>query len=254
MRIRHAARVGAGALLALAMAAGCASKPDDPAATTTPTTAANPTAALAAAGAKVSEQSFRLTGTIGEAKLTGAVDPTAKVSQMTMDIPSGDAAGKIEMRAIGADIYVRMTFPDAPLPGFDGKKWFHVDSSKAGQGPWDKAAVDAVQLAKVLEGATDVQRTGPNEFKGTLDATKASATALQLDADDLKGMGEKAKSIPFTARVDDQGRLVNYRIEMPAAGAEPAEPIDLTLSDFGTTVEVAKPPASEVTRAPSIGG
>jgi len=57
-------------------------------------------------------------------------------------------------------------------------------------------------------------------------------------------LGDRAGAVPFTAAVDEQGRLVRYRIELASEQSEVAQ-LDLTYSDFGLPVS-ADPPAADL--------
>ena len=69
------------------------------------------------------------------------------------------------------------------------------------------------------------------------------------NADSVKALGAKANAVPFTAKADDQGRLIELVIDMgavmPSAGK-----MTTTYSDFGTEVRVEAPPAAEVIEMP----
>jgi hypothetical protein len=62
----------------------------------------------------------------------------------------------------------------------------------------------------------------------------------QADPAAIERMGASARAVPFTAEVDEQGRLVGLRVRMDAvAPSMPA--LQVRYSDFGTPVRVTKP-------------
>jgi hypothetical protein len=65
--------------------------------------------------------------------------------------------------------------------------------------------------------------------------------------------------VPFTAGLDDQGRLSALTIQLPAANGQPSQTLEVLYTDYGTPVNVQRPAASEITEAPanvysSLGG
>ena len=62
-------------------------------------------------------------------------------------------------------------------------------------------------------------------------------------------MGTKAQAVPFTATVDDQGRLSALKIDLSTVDAA-LSPVQTTYSDYGTTVTVTRPDPAQTTEAP----
>ena len=75
-----------------------------------------------------------------------------------------------------------------------------------------------------------------------------------LDQVTIQGYGNAAVNVPFTAGLDDQGRLSTLTINLPQG-----KPLEVRYSDYGSPVNVSRPVASEITEAPdslytSLGG
>ncbi|HEX7744324.1 MAG TPA: hypothetical protein VF462_03535 [Micromonosporaceae bacterium] len=198
---------------------------------------------LSAAARKLSESTakidFGMTGFTGN----GVVDPATKKLQMAMNVGVGNQAMKMDIRAVDQDFYLRLE----GVPNLSGK-WLHIDSSKlpAGSQLQRMRAGDPLGANNLMAGVTEVQRTGEGSLKGTLDLTK-SPTA---DKDAMKMLGDKAKSVPFTAEIDEQGRLTELVIDMESVHAGLGQ-MKTTYSDFGVPVTVETPAASEVQEAPA---
>jgi hypothetical protein len=210
-------------------------------------------AALAEASTKLAKESFKLSMKFGEAgTMTGAMDPQKKLGQTTLKISAQGTTMTIDMLLVDTDLYMKMDMGGAALPGMDASKWMHLDTKKLpansslGITPGEH---DPVRAEKLLQAATKVERVGDREFKGTLDLTKVTGIA-GIEAKDVTGLGEKGKAVPFTAKTDDKGRLVNLKIEVPAVAGVDLGSLDATYSDFGTAVDVKKPDASAVIPAP----
>jgi hypothetical protein len=96
---------------------------------------------------------------------------------------------------------------------------------------------------------TEVRETAPGSFAGTVDLTKA-AEAGSLDATLLTRLGDQGQAVPFTARLDPQGRLSEMTVQLPAAGQGPAGELKITYSDYGSATPAQRPAADQVAEAP----
>jgi hypothetical protein len=72
-----------------------------------------------------------------------------------------------------------------------------------------------------------------------------------VDEEIVGKLGDKAKTIPFTATVDGQGRLTKLSLEMPAAGDTPPHKVEVKFTDYGSATAVQKPPAGQTQDAPA---
>ncbi|MFF5052113.1 hypothetical protein ACFY1S_02860 [Micromonospora sp. NPDC000663] len=238
--------IAAGAVLAVAVAAGvwalvaAGDEPDAPRPTAS-VDAADPVGVLRAAAAKADEQPYKLTVGTGGADGDATVvlwDPKAKRGLETTSLKVPTGVVKIERLTTGPDVYVRVTAPDRRVPVWDGKTWWHVGAPGA---PAAKQGLDNTRLASTLAAPAGVRQTGVREYAGTLDL-RGSGEVLGSGVGTV--LGDRAGAVPFTASVDEQGRLVRYRIELASQQSQTAQ-LDLTYSDFGLSV-TADPPAADV--------
>ena len=226
-------------ILALGIAlAGCSGPGGDPAPTSAPATSpsAQPDgearSALAAAVSKLGEDSVRFTLDMGEAATAaGAADPASGAMQVRMRV-GGPTPMPFELRTVGKGIYVKF---GGNLAQQVGGGWMRVrgDDVPKALGSW--SAQDPGGAQRLLQAITRVRRDGPR-FLGTLNLTKSSTAAGRS----LKDLGPKVGAVPFTARIDDQGRLVDLTVQMDAVTPE-LPPMIVRYSDFGTRVAVSKP-------------
>ncbi|MCF0093130.1 hypothetical protein [Micromonospora sp. MH99] len=248
--------VAVGAVLVVAVAAGVwavVAAGDEPeagrpsaGASTAPTGAApaptDPAGVLVAAAAKVDEQAYRLTvgsGATAEGDTTVLTwDPKARRGTETTSLKVRNGEVRIERLTTGADVYVRVSAPDRRVPVWDGKTWWHV--GRPGR-PVTNKGLDNTRLASTLTAPSVVRQTGAREYAGTLDL-RDSAPVLGGGIGGV--LGDRAAKVPFTASIDEQGRLVRYRIEL-ATEQEKTAQLDLTYSDFGLPV-AADPPAADL--------
>jgi hypothetical protein len=203
----------------------------------------DPKEALAAAAGKLGKDTVKVTMKMsGGLNATGAMDPTARKAQLAMNMSASGQSLKINVVMIDKDVYLKMTgVPSMP------KKWMHIDAAKVKAGSTLDVMPegDPAGAGKMMNTVVDVQRTGEHGFKGTLDLTKSPSA----NAAALKAMGDKAKAVPFTATVDDQGRLTDMTVQMSALQPGAGD-LKTTYSGFGTPVSIAKPPASQTMEAP----
>jgi hypothetical protein len=224
---------------------GCSSSDSTGGAESTPSAAPQlePREELRAAAEKLNQDTAKVNFTMTGVTGNGAVDPVAKKLQMSMNLGTGGQSMKMDMRVLSTDVYLRMDgMPNLP------DKWLHVDATKlaAGNQLRQMSSGDPVGVNNLLDGVAEVQRAGEHSFQGTLDFTKSPT----VDQESLKVLGDKAKSVPFTAKTDEQGRLSELTVDMDSVQAGLGE-LKATYSDFGAPVNVEKPAASEIEEAPA---
>jgi hypothetical protein len=213
-------------------------------------------AALGNAAAALGNTSFKVTMTSGPGfKLTGLMDaPGGKgTGELTVTGPNAELSVKTLM--VGQDLYVQ-------IPGVTkASTWTHVDVSRLPEGAdvgLRPGQIDPANTADLLASSTDVQQIDPRNYRGTLDLTKVAGIA-GVDQVTVDGYGAAAQNVPFTAALDEQGRLTVMTIQLPAANGQQAQPLEILYTDYGTTVDAQRPPASQITEAPdsvytSLGG
>jgi hypothetical protein len=231
------------AVLALA-STGCddaTSTGSNAAVDTSASNSSTPTEELLAATGKLGETSVVATLRTGDLEGSGVIDPTAGKAKMVMSMGPGDQALKVEAILVDNEIF----FKTAAVPGLPDK-WMRIaaDQIKPGSSLNLISGDDPAGVRAMAETAIDVQRDGDRGFKGTLDLSKSP----MLDVDALEA-GDKVKSVPFTAKVDEEGRLVEFTVDMKVL-LSTMEPMVFTYSDFGVTVDVRKPAADEVVDVP----
>jgi hypothetical protein len=246
----------AGLALATAASAGFAlAGCDNGAATTAPSapaptstassaSAADPAAvsALSKATAVLGTSSFKVTATAGSGfKLTGAIDPPNGTGTAELTASGPNAELTVKTLLAGQDLY-------AQVPGVTkAGTWTHVDVSRLPEGAnigLRPGRIDPVDTANLLGTSTDVHATGGNSFAGTVDLTKAAGLA-GLTQVAIDGYGTAASQVPFTAGLDDQGRLAELTITPPQG-----DRIDVLYTDYGVPVTVTKPAGAQVVEAP----
>ncbi|WP_320065860.1 hypothetical protein [Micromonospora sp. RTGN7] len=224
-----------------------------------PAVPADPKEALLASTKEISKGNFTFTMTGGELSGGGTVHLPSKSAEMKMT--GGDAATEsfsMDMHLIYLDTesWVKMDFTGPMADAIPGAKKFkgkyqHLDRSKikdAEELQFDFTDVDPAGGEALIKAVTDVKKTGEGAYAGTLDVTKATGAEM-FDDELVKNLAGKASALPFTAKVDAQGRLSEFAVDVPAAGDAKAQKLTVTYSDYGTAAAVQKPPASQVVEA-----
>ncbi|WP_433387391.1 hypothetical protein [Micromonospora sp. KLBMP9576] len=248
MNTRRLTTTGVALVAALALGlTGCATERDaDAPAGSAGSTGAAPAssapadarAELGAAAQKLNQQSVKMQLQSSVLNGSGMMDPATRTGDMTMKM---GAEGTFRVLMLGDDAYLKIT-------GMTGmpKKWLHMDATKLGKSGQLNLMPegDPGGAKQMIDSVVDVEKTGPGSYSGVLDYTRTKP-----DDKAVQALGDKAKAVPFTARVDDQGRLVEIAIDTQVLH-ESLGTMVTTYSDFGAPVKVQKPPASDTQEAP----
>lgn len=172
----------------------------------------------------------------------GAVDPAGKKANLAMKVAAPEASMDFKIVLLAENLYVKY----GGIPGLP-KEWMRVDASKIKDGSTLDIMPegDPMGANNLIKGIVDVERDGDLGFKGTLDLTK-SPTA---DPESLKMFGDKVKAVPFTAKVDPQGRLVEMSVATEGVSPLLGE-MRVSYDNFGKPVEITPPKASDVVEMP----
>lgn len=248
MTSRRFTKTGLALLAAVSLAAtGCAESAEKSPTTgaSAPATSAqlNALEELQAAVDKLNDDTVRVTLDGDVQSGGGVMDPRAGTAEMSLKMGLGGQSLDFQFIRLQDDIYLKT----AGIGG-SSDKWMHIDGSKISSDSRLGSMLqgDPAGAENLLKGIAEVERDGERRFKGTIDMTK-SPTA---DAESTRALGDKAKAVPFTAAVDEQGRLTELTIDMSVLAASLGQ-LKATYSDFGAPVTVERPAASETTEAPS---
>jgi hypothetical protein len=213
--------------------------------TLTATVAGAPSAlaAVTAAAAKTSADSFRVTERIsqpgydkpGPPQFTGVFDPRHGLGEEIVN-------GRTQIRFVGGHIYIKLT-GGAVLP--HGKTW--VEGRIPAQGLLPAIAgevgfngnvpVDPGALLGLLKSTDSVQAEGPASGPGWT-GTKYAFTVPQAKGSLMTEGG--------TVYVDNQGRVRRLVTTARWRGTANSITYDVTWGGFGVPVSVTAPPASQV--------
>ena len=253
MKIRRLAIAGVAVFAAAGLMTGCASK-NGTGASASPTPKPSPTVApkvaLLASTKSLATSSYNFTIKSAGLNGSGSADPTNKAAKASATGQTSGVSLKVDFIQVGSDLYAKLDLgPLTSQLGIQTDKYYHADASKLGDStnlPFGDTG-QPVDASGLLAGVNDVQTTDGKHFTGTIDATKMTGD-FAPDSDALQKAGDKAKSIPFTATLDDQGRLTDLNVN--GSSIDPALGIEVTVSDYGSAASISKPDSSQVVEAP----
>jgi len=179
----------------------------------------------------------------------GAVDYTTSPPQMAMTMESPAAAGQsIEMRLVDKILYMNMG-------QMTGNKFVKYDLSDPNNLPpgMDQltatmnplAAFDSFEegvQSVVFVGDEDVDGEQLGHYEVKVDTTKIEQFK------ELQTQAELPKTVSYDLWLDDQDRMRKMTMEMDM-GAAPVE-MEVEFADWGESVDIAAPPASEIVEQP----
>jgi len=240
---------------ATALLAGCGPLSKDGGSAAAPATTAPPSAQEKLVAAVPDGSAGRYAFSFKDLQSTtkGVVDPKGKRVSMTTSYKEPELGFTLTMSylVVETDQWVKISF-DKKIPGLPQlpKKWLKVDPAKVKDDVLEGVDDPDPIAAGILFGAiNEVKESKPGTFAGTLDLTKA-ADAQVVDEDGLKALGAKAKSVAFTAALDDAGRLSTLDIKVPAYAKVKAFTHHATYGQYGSAAAVEPPAASASQKAP----
>jgi hypothetical protein len=227
--------------------------------TTTVASAPSAFAAVTAAAAKTSAQSFRVT----EIQATKGMPAASGHDKLPPPQITGGLAGRIQVRFVGGHMYAQVgasplshgkpwVETPTPPPPFDGRSGIAetFNGSEIAEGFYGNEPIDPAVLLGLLKSAGSVRAAGPVSGPGwtgtkyvfTIQPPKATAATYATSG---------------IVYVDNQGRV--RRLMTIFTWSEPVSPqtgnhvahtythsFDVTFGDFGVPVSVTAPPASQV--------
>lgn len=215
---------------------------------------------------------FKFTMTGPSSTAEGQVHQPSQSAEMRVTIgdPSSDLMMKLDVIHYKPDSWVKAELGGksaSSIPGVQKLnlgKYQHLDQTRIKGNRslgFDFDKLDPAGSAVLTEGITEARQTGDGTYEGTLDVSKA-AEAGSMDPAVITALGAQAQSVPFTAKLDPQGRLSELVIKVPAAGQNASasastgtatsagQDIKITYSDYGNATAAQKPPADQVVEAP----
>jgi len=206
---------------------------------------------ILAAVKKLGEQPYKYTLTSSGLSGKGAVDPAGKKVSLTLAGQQSGVNVTWDMILVTPDYWMKLDFggQNASI-GLPSGKWMHIDQTKiknsSGFGI-DPSRTDPTRSQGLFDGLTDAKQVDATHYTVTLDLTKTSDAAV--DQATITKMGDKAKSVPASVVLDDQGRLASVTLDLNSV--DPDSSVTSTFSDYGTPVSISAPASSDTVEAPA---
>jgi hypothetical protein len=248
--------LGMGALVTVALGIG-ACGPSTHATAPGPTASPSPSpltakGALTASVTMLNTTSYNVKVTGDGVTGSGAVNAPTSGAFLNLVMPIGSGTNlKMNTLAVDGKVYLKM---DAGIANsgmhLRPKTWLLVDPAKLGKDvslPLDTAdPTDPLDIDGLNQGVTSAVRTDATHITGTIDLTQVGGVAAP-DPSDVTKAGAKAKTVPFAATLDAQGRLLTFTIN----GAKIAKSLQLSIvfSHYGAASAVTAPAAASVSPA-----
>ena len=243
-------------------------------------------AADATAEAGTSKLAIKVMTKVGEQNVNinseGVIDYDQQRGRLSMDLAAlglPGANGQMEMLLMGKVIFMKLP-PGALPPQLSAKPWVRLDLEALAKregfnlGSLDQLRnSDPTNTLDYLRGASDnvtevgeekVRGTDTTHYKATVDLRKAAEAepeAKEAIDQAIEQLG--TSKVPMEVWIDDDGRLRRMRYDMDLSKSPQAQQsgqqlgslqLDMELYDFGTKVDVAEPPADQVTEFDSLLG
>jgi hypothetical protein len=260
--------------LAASVAAGCGQGTASSGSSPPPSGKASAKTLLAAAAATTKTGSARytlhmtMTGPSGRTTaqghgITSFSHPVKASISMVMQVPGVPTPMSVSERVLGTTIYMKMPLLQSEIPG--AKPWMKIDLEAMGKAHgidfgaiMNSSSNNPATILSYLQGiSSNIQNVGTEtvegvqttHYKATVDVRRMVANLRKTNPKAASSI-EKAMALtgtssePVDVWIDDQGLLRQETVHtgMPAQSASMT--FTMTLSDFGTAVNVTAPPAS----------
>ncbi|MBL7260426.1 hypothetical protein [Paractinoplanes lichenicola] len=246
-------------LVVLTTTAGCGlvGRAAGPAGTTAPPATPREQLLQAVPDEKTPAFAFDVKG--GVTPISGVLDAPRETFRVQVVHTEPDAGFSMTMYALTVreKAWMKILFKPAKVPGLPEvpRKWLVVDPAKVKDPEVAPSGYDGDTdpgyAASVLRAAAAVARAGDGHYTGTTDLTASTEAEIVTDAR-LKALGPKAKTVPFEADVDGDGRLTSLLVKIPAAGKAKAETYHVRYTGFGATKTPVAPTAAEQMKATPV--
>lgn len=243
--------------------------------------AVSPVRAVQAAYEKTSDErsmQFVLDGTFSSTGMnmaisaSGVEDVSTKAADITMTMP---LVGKMEMRLVDGETYAKLDGDGTSGIMNTNGKWIKVDDQETADSLGTDTSFDADEMLKMLKGTSSsgvtdrgsatVRGVQTTHYSAQLDIAKLAAIeGNSFEDSDVQSMMKDTgmSSLPIDLYIDAQGRVRRFGMSMtmkdtPSAAPSSSDDSDVPMSgtfsmtmdffNFGTPVNIAAPPASEIT-------
>jgi hypothetical protein len=206
-----------------------------------PTSDADRTALLATIDA-LDNTSHQVEMETAYARIQASIDPRLRAGTLT------DREGSSEFDETVGDhqVWIRLAIDpqtNAQL-GISPTTWMSLDLTKlppTNNLPIPVDGSDPVDMPGILAGVTAVYRTSSDVFSGTVDLRKIIGRD-RPDAGEVRRAGVQATRAPFSAVIDERGRLADFAIDTESF--DPALRFHVWFHNYGAVMSIPVPSRS----------
>jgi hypothetical protein len=175
----------------------------------------------------------------GTITATGSADPAGKRYAVTGEITGKDAAS-VKRVLVGSDLYEWQPTVNA---------WVHVDMTRVKrQGLWDFDVADPSGLAGFVAALKESWSVEFDQdgYTGHV-SVKATDAFLPVGLPAITVLA--THPVPFTARVDAQGRITELIVNVVPTNSDPTVKMTTTFTELGAPVQIGPPPKRDTREA-----
>ncbi|MEV7232099.1 hypothetical protein AB0M79_34600 [Polymorphospora sp. NPDC051019] len=206
---------------------------------------------------KVLDQgNFAFTITDGSQNSAGVVDLASNSAAVKTLFDVDGGSGTLDLITVDENLWVRIDYGDElnKAAGIDAwsDKYLLVDQTRVPDlldPPRDSDDPDPASAAALLQTAARMSEIGSGDYRGYVNLSKVTDSML-VDEEIREALGGATTSIPFRARIDEEGRLVELTISTPAAGEFEARSTKIVYNQFGSAIPPRRPTAAQSMPAP----
>ncbi|MEV0720579.1 hypothetical protein [Asanoa sp. NPDC050611] len=178
-------------------------------------------------------------GTEQSADMSANVDLAKDAVRMSMELPTGTT----EVVKLADDMFIK-------APGLGKKPYLRLDLDKLNPSSPLRESLNVANQSGILDGVVTANKGAGDTYAGTADLKKAAEVSVATQKKSLEQMSRLAKNasaVPYTAKIDEQGRLteLSYTVEL-STGEMTTE---ILLTALGEPVTVDRPAADQVADA-----
>lgn len=251
---RTVAAAGLGLLAAAGLTLAACGSGTKPATTPSPSAAGSvsPAAALSHALGRLKTEGYNVTTMDSDSTGTGVADPSGNAASFHQE--SRVQGANITAAAVesGGNRWIRVDLgPAGTQFQIDPNTWYAVDPAKlasADSWPLEPAGMDPFGVSGLLTATSGVHATDATDLAGTVDLTRSTGPA-RPSAQQLSKAGAAARTTPFAATLDGQGRLTALTIN--ADGYDKTLTRSITFADYGSPTPIVTPAPNLVRPAPA---
>jgi hypothetical protein len=250
---RRIATVGLATIFAVTATLGVTACGPKTSAAPPPRSELSATEAINAAVGDLAQISYavEITTTSGTDRESGMVNPTTRSGTLTASSTVQGVPVEVDAVLVSPDMWVKVDLGAMNRQlGIARQDWMKLDAGKVASEvlPIDIHNFNDALDMKLLLAGVDANRSDASHFTGSIDLTRASGVTAP-DASEVARAGERARRVPFSASIDQEGRLLEVTID--GGSISPDLALNIRFSDYGTAARVTRPDDNQIVPTPA---